>query len=175
MEPASTKQVFDVLVVGNGVLGTSTALVLARRRLKVALVGDRHRPGAASSAAGAMLGCFGEVTASLLRSRHGRAKLALDVRATSCWDDWLASLDQDGDGLRTANGTVVLLNAIGMPEVDTVNFLAICTALRDFEQPFSEVDPHDIDGVPLRSRIPTRSTRVDRRRSIKVGPTSRKQ
>ena len=38
------RRVFDVVVVGNGVLGLSLALSLVRRELRVALVGEPHRP-----------------------------------------------------------------------------------------------------------------------------------
>ncbi|MEK5521656.1 FAD-dependent oxidoreductase [Heyndrickxia sp. FSL W8-0423] len=65
----------DVVVVGNGVLGLSLALSLVRKKLPVALVGESNRPWAASTAAGAMLGCFGEVTSTLLKSEHGRARI----------------------------------------------------------------------------------------------------
>lgn len=83
---------FDAVVVGNGVLGASAALVLARRGVSVARVGAAHRPFAASTAAGAMLGCFAEVTAAHLASPVGRKKLALAVEATARWEPWLASL-----------------------------------------------------------------------------------
>lgn len=73
-------------------LGASAALVLARTGVAVARVGGAARPFAASTAAGAMLGCFAEVTPALLASAAGRAKLALAVEATARWGPWLASL-----------------------------------------------------------------------------------
>ena len=83
---------FDAVVVGNGVLGASAALALARAGASVARVGGAARRFAASTAAGAMLGCFAEVTAAHLASPAGRAKIALAVEATARWAPWLASL-----------------------------------------------------------------------------------
>jgi glycine oxidase len=139
---------YDVAVIGNGALGTSLALVLARRGLAVALVGEPARPWAASTAAGAMLGCFGEVTTAVLSTEEGRAKLDLDVRATAEWPAWLAELAEDtGDDrdLRAADGTVVMLNAVGMPEIDTGNYEAIRVALTEYGARFDDIDPADID------------------------------
>lgn len=44
---------FDVIVVGNGVLGLSLGLVLARRGQDVAVLGKPHRPFAGTTASGA--------------------------------------------------------------------------------------------------------------------------
>jgi glycine oxidase len=127
---------FDAIVVGNGALGSSLALVLARRGLRVASVGEPSRPWAASTAAGAMFGCFGEVTAAVLASEDGRAKLDLDVRASAAWDGWLSALAEatgDYTELRPARGTVVLLNAVGTPDIGTANYEAIRTALTEYD------------------------------------------
>jgi glycine/D-amino acid oxidase-like deaminating enzyme len=136
----------DVLIVGNGVLGLSLGVELTRRGTHVAVVGEPARPWAATAAAGAMNGCFGEVTASLLSSEDGRAKLDLDVRATALWDEWLDSLSADGDAaIRTAKSTIVMLNTVGVPDVDTANYTAIRQALVEYGEHFEDIDPADID------------------------------
>lgn len=75
----------DVLVVGAGIIGATTALALAREGLTVVCAGQpASRLGTASGAAGAMLGVLGEVTAeddnapgsldeASLRLRHAAA------------------------------------------------------------------------------------------------------
>jgi glycine/D-amino acid oxidase-like deaminating enzyme len=138
---------YDALVVGNGALGLSLSLVLARRGLRVACAGEASRPRAASAAAGAMNGCFGEVTPSLLCSEYGRLKLAMDVRATEMWDEWEASLVEESDetSIRIARGTVVILNTIGVPEIDTAGYRSIRQALTEYKEPFEDLDPEDID------------------------------
>lgn len=83
---------YEVVVVGNGSLGLSLGLELARRQVRVAVLGPPHRPGAASMAAGAMLGAFGEVTAELMNSESGRAKHRLAHRASKLWPEWVGEL-----------------------------------------------------------------------------------
>ncbi|WP_202868754.1 NAD(P)/FAD-dependent oxidoreductase [Kribbella antibiotica] len=138
---------FDVVVVGNGSLGLSLGVVLARRGVRVAVLGQPHRPGAASSAAGAMIGTFGEVTETLLASEYGRTKLNWAYQASKLWPEWLDSLSPDTDGgeLLTADGTVVMLNSVGLPEIDTANYRAIRRALGEYGEHFEDVDPEEID------------------------------
>ncbi|AGL16376.1 FAD-binding oxidoreductase [Actinoplanes sp. N902-109] len=135
---------YDVVVVGNGVLGLSLGVSLARRDLSVAVVGERARPYAASAAAGAMLGCFGEVTSTLLASSHGRRKIDLGVEAQRLWPGWLEALRSDSgrntDDLVTADGTVVILNTVGVAGIDSANFQAIQSALTTYEQKHEELD-----------------------------------
>lgn len=153
-------RVFDVVVVGNGALGSSVALTLARRGQKVALLGQPHRPYAASTAAGAMLGCFGEVTTTLVASDEGRSKLELDIAATALWPEWSAELAAETDGVdvRTANGTVVMLNTIGVPGIDDANFEAIRAEMRRYDAPFEDVDPADVEWLdPHPSSRPLRA------------------
>ncbi|MEU4807382.1 FAD-dependent oxidoreductase [Actinosynnema sp. NPDC023587] len=139
---------FDVIIVGNGVLGLSLGLVLARRGQAVAVVGEPHRPYAGSTASGAMLGCFGEITTTLVASDAGRTKLELGIKATGMWPEWLAGLgDGAADELLTADGTTVILNTIGMAEIDDTNFRAIREELTRYDQPFEDVDPLDLEWV----------------------------
>ncbi|WP_113698948.1 NAD(P)/FAD-dependent oxidoreductase [Nonomuraea lactucae] len=149
---SGTAESFDAVVVGNGVLGISLALTLARHGVAVALVGQEHRPWSASAAAGAMIGCFGEVTTTLLHGRSGRAKLDLGFEARNRWDAWLAELDADAgepgaESLITADGTFVLLNAIGAPGVDSDNYAAIRQALAEYGEKYEDVDPSQIDWI----------------------------
>ncbi|MCH0541482.1 FAD-dependent oxidoreductase [Streptomyces sp. MUM 203J] len=138
---------FDVTIAGNGALGLSLGLVLARRGVSVAVVGKGTRPFAASPVAGAMNGCFGEATPGLLQSEFGRAKLAMDVRATALWDDWEKSLvEESGEQrIRSADGTVVILNTIGVREIDTAGYAAIREALDSYDESYEDVDPDQLD------------------------------
>jgi glycine oxidase len=144
---AETSQTYDVVVAGNGVLGQSLALTLARRGLRVALLGHPDRPWAASAAAGAMLGCFGEVTEALVSSEYGRTKLDLDVQAKKLWPTWSEELAaESGQGnVQVANGTTVILNAVGVRGIDDVNYVAIKEELRRYGEPFEDVEPADIE------------------------------
>ena len=152
----------DVIVVGNGVLGYSVAHSLLTKdpSLRISVVGLPSRPFGASSAAGAMLGCFGEVTASLLRSTYGRAKLAMGIQATSLWPEWLEQLNAlvpAAERLTIRPGTFVVANARS-GTLEDENFGAIREAAERSGADWQEVDPRDIPGLepestgrPLRS------------------------
>lgn len=157
----------DLLVVGNGVLGVSLA-VSARMLdpgVRVGVLGEPDRPGAATPASGAMLGCFGEITRRLLSSEPGRAKLALAVQARERWPGWLDTLGELAPGvdrIRTAEDTIVILNSVSHGAVDDANYAAIEESLTAHGQRFDRLDPAavpwldpDPNSRPLRAlRIP---------------------
>src|SRR6266700_6014287 len=163
------KSTFDVIVVGNGSIGLSLGLVLARRGLAVAVVGKSSRPFAASTAAGAMNGCFGEATPGLLNSEFGRAKLAMDVHATGMWDAWEQSItDESGEAaIRSADGTIVILNTIGVPEIDSAGYASIRSALEEYKEPYEDLDPADIEWLkPEPSSRPLRAMFIPGERGV---------
>ena len=132
----------DVVVVGNGAIGLSTALELRLRdpSLTVEVVGPRNRIGGASGAAGALLGCFGEVTKYTFRSAAGAAKFSFGRRAHELWPAHLARLREFSDAsIETASDTYVLLNARS-GQLDTENFAAITTALDDSHTAYEEAE-----------------------------------
>ncbi len=74
---------FDLAIVGNGVIGTLTALTAAEAGLRVALVGRPGRPGSASMAAGAMLNVLGEVDGPV--DDYVTRKIEIGHRAIAMW------------------------------------------------------------------------------------------
>jgi glycine/D-amino acid oxidase-like deaminating enzyme len=135
---------YDVAIVGNGAIGLALALRLARRNASVLVIGNPQRPWSASAAAGAMLGCFGEVTAIGMRSAQGRARVEMAYRARPYWRAWLEQLSDDGLSLQTANGTIVMLNSVGVADLDDLSFKAIVDALRHYNEPYEEIDPREL-------------------------------
>lgn len=136
--------VYDVIVVGAGAIGGSIAYELSTRGLNVCRVGETDRVNAASKAAGAMNGCFGEVTSGLLASEYGRLKLRMDRQAQDLWPAWaerLARSAGNNQPLFTAIGTHVLLNSAGMDEVDSVNYEVIEHTLQEHEEPYESIEP----------------------------------
>jgi glycine oxidase len=157
---AGRDSAYDVIIAGNGALGLSLGLVLARRNVRVALAGETSRPFAASAAAGAMNGCFGEVTPTLLGSKYGRMKLDMDVRATQLWSAWEELLvdESDEERIRSANGTAVILNTIGVSEIDSAGYEAIRQALEEYGTEYEDLDPGDIDWLdPVPTSRPLRA------------------
>jgi len=126
---------YDIIVVGSGAIGGSIAYELSTRGLNVCRIGETDRANAASKAAGAMNGCFGEVTSGLLASDYGRLKLRMDRLAQDLWPTWAERLEHSSgntQSLFTAIGTHVLLNSAGMDEVDTVNYETIEHTLEQY-------------------------------------------
>jgi len=76
-----------VTVVGNGVIGSLTALMLAREGFDVVLSGPPDRHGSASLAAGAMLNVYGEIDGRL--DEYGRRKLAIGLDGIKAWRELL--------------------------------------------------------------------------------------
>lgn len=141
-----TRQPLDVVVVGNGVIGLSVALALAEEQptATIGVVGPTDRRYGATPAAGAMLGCFGEVTAAGRATAQGRRKHDLALAARDMWPTWLERLESPAP-IVTARETVVLLNSVGSADVDSANFAAIEAALREAEEPYSEIAISDVE------------------------------
>jgi glycine/D-amino acid oxidase-like deaminating enzyme len=151
--------VTDLVVVGNGAVGLWVATEVARAGGSVTVVGPAGRTGAASPAAGAMLGCFGEVTRHTLSSSAGRARFDLQLAAHRRWPDALEELDGFADGpLLTATDTHVILNAVG-GTLDSANLAAMEAALTEHGQPFEVVD--HVPGLdPLPTARPLRALQI---------------
>jgi glycine oxidase len=148
-DSSEADRTYDVVVVGSGSLGLSLGLTLARDGLRVAVVGPAHRPWSASAAAGAMIGVFGEVTSPLLANEYGRTKLNWAYQARNLWPEWMAQLspDSDSEDLVTSDGTIVMVNAVGMPGIDDDNYQAIRTALAEYDEKFEDVDPAELEWI----------------------------
>src|SRR3977135_2879697 len=123
---------FDLVIVGNGAIGLACAFELIERQpdLAIAIVGPDSRPRGASVAAGAMLGCHGEITAHGLSSELGREKFGWHRQAKALWPNWLGRLRESGAPLTVIEGTFVLCNAIS-GSLEDENFAAILRALSD--------------------------------------------
>jgi len=140
----------DVVVVGNGVLGLSTAVEVGRRapEVRIAVVGPRARPAAASTAAGAVVNCFGEVTAGTAGHPAARAKFAIARQALDSWPRWLDMLADAtgpaGEVVHTPGTTVVLSGRSG--QVAVRNFEAMRAALVEHGESHEVLDPCEVVG-----------------------------
>ncbi|MEU5426315.1 FAD-dependent oxidoreductase [Streptomyces olivoreticuli] len=166
----------DVVVIGNGVLGLTAGVEIARSRpeARVVVLGKASRRYGATPAAGAMLGAFGEVTAHLLASEHGRKKHALAVQAQRLWPEWIESLEATGsaeDGrIRTSDDTVMLLNTVGHAALDDANFAAVLTALKEANAPHEEIAVESVDWIdPDPNSRPLRALHIEGEGSVDSG------
>lgn len=160
----------DVAVAGNGVLGLSVAVELARRApgLRVVVVGPVSRPGAATVAAGAMLNCFAEVTDTTSHHPASWAKFALARAALDVWPDWLEGLRDAGGHAPSlvSPGTFVVLGAQATPTA-VRNFDAVQAALKEYVEPHQEVQAADIPGLrPVPHERPVRALYLEREGAV---------
>lgn len=124
---------YDIAIIGNGILGYSTAYALRQKdpQLKIAIIGPHDQQQSSTLAAGAMLGCFGEVTTATFESTYAHSKLEMAFTASQLWPTWLDainnSLGNDAKPIRTTRGTFILLNTESSTR-DDENFKAILKA-----------------------------------------------
>ncbi len=143
-------QQFDIVIIGNGILAYSTAFALITKdpTLKVAIIGPQDRPGSATVASGAMLGCFGEVTKQGVSSSPGKFKHKLGIKAAKMWPSWIEKINSFNvqNSVKLDLGTHIVLNAKS-GDLDDENFIAIINCLKDANEPYKEIEPNDIPGL----------------------------
>jgi glycine oxidase len=147
----ANRQEFDVAIIGNGAIAGALALRLIDRNpeLRVAIVGSSARPGCASLAAGAMLNVFAELEDGALTYPIARKKFEAAFQASKMWDAHLESLNarlKSTPPVQIMQGTHVVSNACA-DEFDDLNFRAIVNYLKEYKEPFREVDPREIKGI----------------------------
>lgn len=133
----------DVIVVGAGIIGAAIALELAERGLRVACAGDSAETlGTASSAAGAMLGVLGEVTAGQ-DDPLDEAELRLRHEAAQAWPAFAARIQEHTrQSLPINYGTFVIANILNAR--DTVNLAAIAAAADRLDLPHEPIAPAEV-------------------------------
>lgn len=151
---------FDIIVIGGGILGQSTAFALAAAdaKLRIAVISPAENLIGATKAAGAMLGVYGEVTEFGKRSTEGLAKHQLAVSAAKMWPEWLARVSAQAGQSEVAAGmgTFLVLNHLSS-QLDEANFDAAVSLAFDDGAECEEVDPKEIEG--FRPLDPGRASR----------------
>lgn len=146
----------NIVIVGNGILGCSTAFRLLSQdpNAKVILIGPSSRRGGATPAAGAMLNSFAEIDSHSLKTEASRLHFEMSYLATQMWPKFERELiNFAGDSLPHAcstcnvssggcysNGTYIVNNTQA-DGLDDQNFNAILNALQEFSEPHTLIDP----------------------------------
>lgn len=142
---------YDIIIIGNGIIGYSVAYALAQEdyNLKIAVIGKKSREGGATVAAGAMINCFAELSSHSLKSEAGIEKFEICRRALDIWPGWVDSINEHlklPGQIKTNNGTFVIHNSRS-GKLDTIHYNAIHDALRAYGEDFERVSPSDIPGL----------------------------
>ena len=169
----------DISIVGNGILGLMTAYELTNRdpSLKVAVIGPANREGGASQAAGAMLGCFGEITDQTFFNAQAEKRFMMAYDAHKLWPSAIEKLNSlvPKDHQQEINqGTFVVLNPCS-GQIESDSFRELLSALERFKEPYEEIDPRIIEGFnpnqnlrPLRSLVINNEGTLDSRRFMSI-------
>ena len=153
----SNHKEFDIIIIGNGVLGYSTAFCVAEADpdARIAIVGPAEKQGCASLAASAMLNSFAELERGALDSELARTKFEMSRQSAHMWPEWVERLNRAANHqpLEIKLGTYVIQNT-RTDEMDDDNFEALLGYLKQYEEHHSMVDPKQIAGY-----LPATNTR----------------
>ncbi|MEL6710418.1 MAG: FAD-binding oxidoreductase [Pseudomonadota bacterium] len=144
-------KVFDYLIVGNSILGLTTAyrLIQSVPHANIGIIGPPHRTGGATVAAGAMLGLFGEVTAASSAHKYDRACFQLAHQAQVMWPEFVNDINSQiktEDAVQIhPHGTFILAHA--QDTRDQSDYQTIRHALVTYREPYEDILPADIPGL----------------------------
>jgi glycine/D-amino acid oxidase-like deaminating enzyme len=117
---------YDIVVVGNGAVGSALAYELRRRdaKAKIAIVGPAARRGCATVTAGAMINVWAEISKGQFDDPALADRGKISIESFDLWDPWCEALSEYApEPLSVKWGTYVINNALGSPhEVATVDY-----------------------------------------------------
>jgi len=126
---------FDLIVIGNGAIGTFIAsdLIMNNPKMKIAVIGSTLRPNSASAAAGAMINVFAEMEKpfSESMSRNYQKYLNLGINGTLGWTQFLEK-NKILEDVLTAKDTLVYLKD-GASDFETSNYNEMVRTAQEYE------------------------------------------
>lgn len=137
---------FDVVVVGNGILGLTLAYFLKKKNpnISVALIGKQERPGCASLTAGAMFNLWAEITHGQFENEALAQKFSLTKQGLDEWKNLASELsEKSGQNIEAKWGTYVL-KTVRSTQIEDRTFAYIKQALKRFNVQHRELVPHDL-------------------------------
>lgn len=144
---STTSSVADVIIIGNGILGTSLAVQLAWKSpdLRIIQIGGKARAGSATNAAAAMLNSFAEIDTDTLQFPILKHRFELNRLANrNIWENFLSRISDDsGQKIHHGFGTYVINNSKS-GVIEDENFDAIVNALIEYGANFDWITPRDI-------------------------------
>ncbi|MBN9486379.1 MAG: FAD-binding oxidoreductase [Alphaproteobacteria bacterium] len=163
MVALTSKDTYDVVIIGNGALGMGVAYNLRKRdpSISIAVVGPSHRKGGATVAAGAMINVWAEMAAGQYDNPALADRAELTVAAMELWDNYCADLSEFTEKqLEVKWGTYIVNNALGSPhEMKAVDY--IVELMQKRQVPHQILDPGDVPFIkPEQKGQPIRIVRV---------------
>lgn len=137
---------FDVVIIGNGILGLTLAYFLKKKNqnISVALIGSNKRPGSASLTAGAMLNLWAEITHGQFENPALTKRFALAKQGFDGWKNLAAELSESsGQNISVKWGTYVL-RTHRSTQIEDRAFGYIKQSLKHFNVEHRELAPYDL-------------------------------
>ena len=155
---------YDVAIVGNGSTGLALAFDLKRRNpnIRIALIGPKSRTGSASSTAGAMLNCWGELIPGTFENVEFEKRFRLTETAMTMWPEYVENLAEDtGIDVKIHWGTVVFTSPTG-PANEEENFNYLISSLEENNQEFERLSISDLGFMSTDlDRSPTKAVLIN--------------
>lgn len=137
---------FDVIIVGNGILGLTLAYYLKKNdpNVSVALIGKNDREGSATLAAGAMLNLWAELTNGQFENQALAERFNLTWQGVNAWKEFADELsDLSGQPIDVKWGTY-LLRTSRSTQIEERSFAYIKKSLKGFNIEHQELEPNDL-------------------------------
>lgn len=137
---------FDVIIVGNGILGLTLAYFLKKEnpKLSVALIGKKERQGCATLVAAAMLNLWAEVVHGQFEDESLAQRFDLTRQGVAAWPQFAEELSEiSGEKINIKWGTYVL-KTLKSTQIEDRNFLYLKQVLKRFEIEHKELLEEDL-------------------------------
>ena len=143
---------YDVSIIGNGILGTTLAIELTKidPQLKILLIGPKDRFGSASVASGAMINVFAEIENKFLENDFLKKRFELDLKALKLWKNHHKSLEaESNEKIEIGWGTYILNTSRGTKYEDRLfEYLENMLGSIPYKQFTNEsTNPDNIEGL----------------------------
>ncbi len=137
---------YDAIVVGGGIIGKGIALAMAGEGWEtVCIDAEGKGTGVATTAAGAMLGVYGEITAEKAGPIDD-AEFELRRNAAALYQGWVDAIEAlSGRRVRRGMGTFIIANPAG--GLDRANLDAIKALAARHGDALENVEPRDVPGL----------------------------
>ncbi len=134
------------IIVGNGILGLTTAYRLIKRdqNAEIIIIGPEDNKGCASLAAAAMFNSFCEIDSHTLSNNIEKQKWLFNKSSTPYWPNFLKEIQHDSGIQQEYGFGTYLINNHVTDDLEDENFDAIVNALKEYNEPFSYIDPKTI-------------------------------
>ncbi len=135
-----------IVIVGNGILGLTVAYRVSKLKpeTEIVIIGPDDNKGCATLAAAAMFNSFCEIDTDTFTNKYNKEKWLFNKAATSYWPEFLKDIENSsGVKLEYGFGTYLINNQV-TDSLEDSNFEAIINALKEYNEPFSYIDPKSI-------------------------------